>query len=187
MDQVLLVMDVQRAVVDALGDRAAAYTARLGATVAAARAAGVPVVHVVLSFRAGHPEIAPDNHGFRGLADADALGPGDPGAEIHPAVAPLPGEPVVAKHFYGAFAGTDLDTLLRAAGVRRLVLAGLATSGVVLSAQREAVERQYPHTVLSDGCDDPDPELHTVLMDRVLARTATVLTCAEWTAALPAG
>jgi nicotinamidase-related amidase len=59
------------------------------------------------------------------------------------------------------------------------VLAGIATSGVVLSTLREAADRDYQLIVLSDCCFDLDAEVHRVLMDKVFPRQAEVLTVEE--------
>ncbi|MDL4818270.1 cysteine hydrolase family protein [Actinomadura opuntiae] len=182
--QTLLVMDVQHAVAAQLGDRADGYLSRLAETVKAARSADVPVIHVRVRHRDGHPEIGPLNKPFQGLLGTDTITESNPGSEIHPAVAPLPGEPVLDKRFFSAFAGTDLDALLRARGAGTLVLTGLATSGVVISTLRDATERQYAQIVLSDGCDDADEEMHRFLVERFFPREADVLTSAEWTAGL---
>jgi nicotinamidase-related amidase len=60
------------------------------------------------------------------------------------------------------------------------VLTGIATSGVVLSTVREAADKDYRLTVLSDGCADLDPEVHSVLMGKVFPRQADVLTAMQW-------
>ncbi|MDX3231822.1 cysteine hydrolase [Streptomyces sp. ME19-01-6] len=185
--QALLVMDVQRSVVPRLEGRADGYLARIGSVIAAARTARIPLIHVVVRFRDGHPEISPDNKPFAPLLGTDVLTESNPMTAIHPAVAPLPDEPVVAKRFFGAFSGTDLDNVLRARGVDTLVLAGLGTSGVVFGTLREATERQYRQIVLSDACDDLDPEVHQFLVDRVFPREADVLTIDDWTKTLPQG
>jgi nicotinamidase-related amidase len=64
------------------------------------------------------------------------------------------------------------------------VLAGIATSGVVLSTVREAADKDYRLTVLSDGCADMDPEVHDVLVGKVFPRQADVLTTTQWAAGL---
>ncbi|WAL69391.1 cysteine hydrolase [Amycolatopsis cynarae] len=177
----LLVMDVQQAIVARVQDDG--YPARLAGAVKAARAAGIPVVHVVLGFRAGHPECAPRNKNF-GALPPGAFVEGDPGSAIHPAVEPLPGETVVTKKRVSAFTGSDLELVLRAADLDHLVLSGIATGGVVLSTLRQAADLDYRLTVLSDGCYDPDPEVHRVLVDKVFARQAEVSTVEEWSATL---
>jgi len=64
--------------------------------------------------------------------------------------------------------------------VRTLVLAGIATSGVVLSTLRQAADLDYGLVVLRDACADADEEVHRVLLDKVFARQADVLTVDEW-------
>jgi hypothetical protein len=62
-----------------------------------------------------------------------------------------------------------------------LILGGIATSGVVLSTLREAADKDFALTVLSDACLDADPEVHRVLMEKVFPRQANVLTVDAWT------
>lgn len=173
----LLVMDVQENIVGRLTDPD--VVPRVARAVAAARGAGVPVLHVVLGFRAGHPEVDPANQGF-GALPPGAFTPDDPGAAIHAAVAPRDGETVVVKKRVSAFAGSDLRMLLCAAGIDHLVLTGIATSGVVLSTVRQAADLDYRLTVLSDGCADADPETHRVLTEKVFPRQAEVTTVDAW-------
>lgn len=177
----LLVMDVQNAIVDRISDVDPAYTTRLATAVAAARSAGVPVVHVVVGFRSGHPE-AKSSPLFGALPEG-VFTEDDPGAASHPDVAPGPGECVVTKKRVSAFTGSDLDLVLRGAGVDHLVLTGLSTSGVVLSTLRQAADLDYRLTVLADGCADPDPEVHRVLTEKVFPHQGTtVTTVAAWSA-----
>ena len=89
---------------------------------------------------------------------------------------------MVIKRRVSAFAGSDLDVLLRARRTEHLVLAGIATSGVVLSTLRQAADLDYRLTVLADGCLDADPEVHQVLLRKVFPRQAEVTTIADWTA-----
>jgi nicotinamidase-related amidase len=56
---------------------------------------------------------------------------------------------------------------------------------VVLSTLRQAAALDYQLTVLSDGCADPDSEVHRVLLDKVFPRQAAVMTAIDWTATLP--
>lgn len=178
-----LVMDVQRGIVDRYGETDPGYLPRLGKAIAAARTAGLPVIYVVIGFRPGHPEMNPNNKIFSGMPGGTAFTPGDPTAEIHPDVAPDPGDIIVTKKRVSAFAGSDLDLVLRSRGVTALVLTGIATSGVVLSTLRQAADLDYALTVLSDACLDADPEVHAVLTGKVFQRQAEVSTIAEWAAA----
>lgn len=177
----LLVMDVQHGIVSRVPD--AYYLPRLARAVDGARDAGIPVLYVVIGFRPGHPETTDRNKAF-GALPAGAFTPGDPGAGVHPDVEPRPGEVVVTKKRVSAFAGSDLDLVLRARGIDHLVLTGIATSGVVLSTLRQAADLDYRLTVLADGCVDPDPEVHRVLTEKVFPRQADVVTVDEWASSL---
>jgi nicotinamidase-related amidase len=176
---VLLVMDVQRGIAERF-TRDPDYLPRLSRAIEAARGARIPVVYVVVGFRPGHPEISARNRTFSAAAAAGRFSEGDPATEIHPAIAPRPGDPVVTKRRVSAFTGSDLEVLLRGLGAGTLVLTGIATSGVVLSTLRQAADLDYRLIVLSDACLDADPEVHRVLTEKVFPRQADVLTVAEW-------
>jgi nicotinamidase-related amidase len=178
MPSALLVMDVQRGIVERYADPA--YLPRLRQAIDGARAAGMPVIYVVIGFRAGHPEVSVRNKTFSTLATGSRFAEGDPSAEIHPDVAPAPGDIVVTKKRVSAFAGSDLDLVLRAQQISSLVLTGIATSGVVLSTLRQAADLDFGLTVLADGCLDADPEVHRVLTEKVFPRQAEVLTVDGW-------
>jgi nicotinamidase-related amidase len=179
----LLIMDVQQGIVDRFGGEPG-YLGRLSAAISAARQAGIPVMYVAVGFRAGHPEVSPRNKSFAAVAGSGRFTDGDPGREIHPAVAPAPGEVVLTKRRVSGFTGSDLEVVLRAQGIGHLVLTGIATSGVVLSTLRQAADLDYQLTVLADGCLDPDPEVHRVLLEKVFPRQAEVTSSTDWTASL---
>jgi len=178
---VLLVMDVQQGIVERFADDDG-YLPRLGRAITAARAAGLPVIYVTIGFRPGHPEVSARNRSFSAVASAGRFTDTDPAAEIHPAVAPPAKDLVVTKRRVSAFAGSDLEVLLRSLGAGTLVLAGIATSGVVLSTLRQAADLDYRLVVLADACLDADPEVHRVLTEKVFPRQADVLTVDEWAA-----
>jgi nicotinamidase-related amidase len=178
---VLLVMDVQRGVVERYAEDSG-YLQRLSGAVAAARTAGIPVVYVRVGFRPGHPEISARNRSFAAITTAGGFAEGSQAIEIHPAVAPQEGDPVVTKRRVSAFTGSDLGVLLRGLGAGTLVLTGIATSGVVLSTLREAADLDYRLIVLADACLDADPEVHRVLTEKVFPRQADVRTVADWAA-----
>jgi nicotinamidase-related amidase len=186
MTSALLIMDVQQGVVERFGQPG--VLDRLAEGLAAARTAGVPVIFVRVAFRPGFPEVSTNNRSFSALAGTagDSFGEDNPATQIHPAVAPRPGEPVVVKKRVSAFTGSDLEVLLRSIKVAELVLTGIATSGVVLSTLREAADRDYQLTVLADACADADEEVHRVLLAKVFPRQATVMTTQQWVTNLAA-
>jgi nicotinamidase-related amidase len=112
---------------------------------------------------------------------------GDPGMRIPAVVASAPGEVRVTKRRVSAFTGSDLEVVLCARGISHLVLlAGIATSGVVLSTLRQAADLDYRLTVLAGGCLDADPGVHQILLGTVFPRQAEVTTIADWAARLHA-
>ena len=163
----LLIMDVQQGIVGRFAGDGDGYLGRLATAIAAARAADVMVGYVTIGFRPGYPEVSDRNKTFAAVAGTGRFTDGDPGGRIPGAVAPAPGEVVVTKRRVSAFTGSDLDVLLRARGIDHVVLAGIATSGVVLSTLRQAADLDYRLTVLADGCLDADPEVHQVLLGKL--------------------
>jgi nicotinamidase-related amidase len=99
--------------------------------------------------------------------------------QIHADIAPAEGDIVVRKTRVGPFGSTDLHEQLQARGIDTLVLAGISTSGVVLSTVRDAHDRDYRLIVLADLCADRDAEVHEVLIGKVFPRQAEVIGAAE--------
>jgi nicotinamidase-related amidase len=184
MTAALLVMDVQVGIVARFGDDDGGLLSRLERAVSAARTASVPVIFVRVAFRDGGPEIAASNLTFSAIAARGGFGEADPGTQIHPQLAPQPGDVVVLKKRVSAFAGSDLAEVLRGGGIDTLVLTGIATSGVVLSTLRAAADLDYRLVVLHDACADADPEVHRVLTEKVFPRQADVRSVDEWTASI---
>ncbi|MFF3518562.1 cysteine hydrolase family protein [Streptomyces sp. NPDC002573] len=144
-----------------------------------ARAAGIPVIHVALQLRHGHMDAHPRNKIF-GALPSHLFTADDPGAAIHPDVAPADGEIVVHKNRVSAFAGNNLQQILAAQDIGHLVLAGTVTAGLVLSTALQAADLDYQVTVLSDSCADPRPALHDTLINEVLPRRAEITTVDAW-------
>lgn len=176
----LLVMDIQAMTLQRLGAGSAVPIAAMNKAIAAARAVGMPVIYVVVGFRKGFPEIGAANKSFSAIRQGGAIPDLEDPVAVDPSVSPQPGDIVVTKRRVSAFAGSDLEVILRARRIEHLVLTGFATSGVVLSTLREAADKDYRLSVLSDGCADLDDEVHSVLMNKVFPRQAEVMTAAQW-------
>jgi len=177
----LLIMDMQLGIVERIGD--SGLIGRIAVAAAAARRVGVRVIYVTIAFRAGFPEVSPRNPTFSRLRQSGSFIEG-PASQIDAALAPQPGEVTVTKRRVSAFAGSDLDYVLRAGEITALVLAGIATSGVVLSTLRQAADLDFALTVLADGCADGDEEVHRVLTEKVFPRQAQVVTVEQWVTSL---
>ena len=176
----IVIMDYQNEILSSLPqEKLGPLLQRVQQLLNRAREAGLPVIYVVVGFREGYPEVSQRNKTFGGISQSGRLREGTPGAEIHPEVAPRPGEVVVTKRRVGAFSTTELATVLRARGIDTLVLMGVVTSGCVLTTVRWAADEDYRLVVLSDGCADRDDEVHRLLMEKLFPRQATVATVQE--------
>ena len=179
MTTALLLMDVQLGIL-ARFDDSTDYLDRVVAAQAKAESAGIPVVLVRVGFHPGHPEISPRNRRFSTIKTSGAMVLGDESTQPHPRLLRGNGEIVVTKKRVSAFAGSDLALVLRAHDVDHLVLAGISTSGVVLSTLRQAADLDYRLTVLTDLCRDGDDDVHRVLTEKVFPTQADVIDSADW-------
>jgi len=123
---------------------------------AAARAAGIPVIHTKVLY---HPSGADGGWFVRKVPALRKLVPGEPLAEIDPAVAPLPDEVVIVKQYPSPFFGTPLAPMLATLGVDTLILAGCSTSGCVRAGALDGVQHGYrvvvPRECVGDRHDGP--------------------------------
>jgi nicotinamidase-related amidase len=175
----LLVMDMQVGIVAMLPD-ASAILANTIKAIAKARAQKIPVIFVVVGFRQGAPELSMNNKGFAANKERLAGANMPQFMKVHDDLQPQEDELVVTKRRVSGFTGSDLEVVLRALEVRHLVLSGIATSGVVLSTLREASDKDYVLTVLTDCCADGDEEVHRVLTTKVFPRQADVISVEQW-------
>lgn len=183
MSSALILMDMQVGVIERV-TAPINYFEMVNHALSSARAAGIPVVHVVARFRPGAPEANPMNRTFGRNPSAVGWIEGDATAEIHPSLSVEASDIVVSKRRVSAFHGTDLEVILKSRGIQNLVLAGIATSGAVLSTVRQAADMDYGIMVLRDLCLDPVPEVHSILMDKLFVKQGTVVDTAGWISAL---
>jgi nicotinamidase-related amidase len=117
---------------------------------------------------AGRPVIYTRHVHHPGLLDAGIMEwwwegmclEGSAESEIHPEIAPLPGEKVILKHRYSAFYNTDLETILRCLKIEDLVISGLMTNMCCESTTRDAYYRDYRVFFLADGTGTINEEMH---------------------------
>lgn len=175
----LLIMDMQNGIVSRYAENEEVIRP-VQKALEAARRHNMSVIFVRVGFSEGYPEVNPKNKTFSAIAKFGGMTIADPATQIHESVQPQPDEPVVTKYRVSAFAGSNLEVILRAKQIDTLILTGIATSGVVLSTLRQAADQDFALTVLADACLDADPEVHRVLVEKVFPRQADVLTVEDW-------
>jgi nicotinamidase-related amidase len=150
----------------------------LAAVLAAARANNMMIVHT----REGHrPDLSdcPPSKLARGHLDVGIGSPGprgrilvrgEVGHDIIDELAPMPGEVVLDKPGKGSFYATDLELILRNAGIKSLIVTGVTTEVCVHTTVREANDRGFECLVLEDCCGSYFPEFHRVALEMVAAQ-----------------
>lgn len=191
----LIVIDMQRDFIEpggfgaSLGNDVAPLreiVPRVRALMKRFRERGLPVLHTRECHRPDLSDCPPAKrrrgaHGRR-IGDPGPMGrlliAGEPGAQIVPELAPLPGEPVIDKPGKGAFHATALGATLEALGIGQLVLTGVTTEVCVQSTMREANDRGFDCTLASDACASYFPAFHAATLEMVRSQGAIV----GWTA-----
>jgi len=176
----LLVMDYQNGILGNVSN-AEALLKNARKAIDTARRYGATIGYVRVAFDETDIQALPERNKMAAFVaqHRDRVRNGSQATAIHDTVAPLPGDIVVRKTRVGPFTTTDLEQQLRARDVDTLVLAGVSTSGVVLSTVREAADRDYKLFVLSDACGDSAPDAHDCLIEKVFPRQADVITVEE--------
>jgi nicotinamidase-related amidase len=145
-----------------------------------ARAADVAIGYVRVGFSPDYRECPPGSRIFQGAKKAGLFKLGEWGTEVHPALAPQPGDYDIVKHRVSPFYGTSLEPILRANGIRRLYVCGVSTSGAVLSAAKDGHDRDYAVFVLEDCCAALTDEQHQGVIEQ-MNRMTTIVTSKEVT------
>eukprot|EP01121_Diplochlamys_sp_Union-15-3_P003136 TRINITY_DN12988_c0_g1_i1.p1 TRINITY_DN12988_c0_g1~~TRINITY_DN12988_c0_g1_i1.p1 ORF type:complete len:193 (-),score=39.01 TRINITY_DN12988_c0_g1_i1:33-611(-) len=175
----LLIMDVQPNILKILKDSGALLINSINVAVAAARKANILIVFVVMALRKGYPDVNSNN---KAISEIVKSGFPDFTQNLHAdhSVNRQEDDILVFKKRGSAFSGSDLEVILRSRKIERLVLAGIQTSGVVLSTLIEAAYKDYALTVLSDCCFEFDDEVQRVLMEKIFVRQADVIKAEDW-------
>ncbi|VVE71802.1 cysteine hydrolase [Pandoraea captiosa] len=141
----------------------------------AARANGVAVYFVKFHFSEGYPEVSPMNRNGQGVKRL--------GLFVHDKISPELGqrtdEPCIVAHRASAFFGTDLQAQLARRGVDTLIMAGIASTGVMLSSVAYASDADYRLFTVKDCCYDPDAVVHDRLFATAFDSRTTILSLAD--------
>lgn len=150
---------------------------RIAALAADCRRAGVPVVHCTFVPRADFAGTTANCLLLGSVRKNATVHEGRPEAEIHPLLAPQPGDFVLRRqHGLSAFHGTELEPVLRAAGVQTVILAGVSTNIAIPGTSLEAVNRGFTVVIPEDCTAGAWPEAHEFQITHTLPLLATVTT-----------
>ena len=123
----------------------------------------------------GEPMVSPQLLAKRAFLRKGDFAPGSVGQDNVPELKDSV-DLVVCKVAYSAFFNTQLDWVLRKAGIETVVICGIVTNGGVASTARDAHVRDYSVVVLSDGCAAFSNALHQASLAD-LASIGQVMTC----------
>lgn len=173
---ILLVMDYQQGILTRVPN-ATEQLERMTRAINIAREKGVNIGYVRVAFSdEDYAKIPVSNSRFTAIVKNHGMHADSPETQIIASIAPKEGDIVVRKTRVGAFSTTDLNAQLQKKNISTLILAGISTSGVVLSTIRDASDKDYRLYVLSDCCADFDQEVHTVLTQKVFPHQAQIIT-----------
>ena len=176
----LLVMHYQTDILGLFPDVSAQLIANTRALADAARARGIEVCFCRIAFSKNYAEISKKNKNGSGLAASGLF----VNNEIVPELGRQPQETEIVAHRASVFYGTDLGVRLSAKGIDTLILAGVASTGVVLSTIAHASDADYRIYTVKDCCYDPDTVVHEHLFETAFASRSVVLSLADTLAAL---
>lgn len=184
----IVVMDFQPLIMASI-EASDALAAHVGGAVAVLRAAGGAVATVRVAFTADDIDGFPPHSamGARMRSAGEKVAPDAPATQIVASIGAIDDDIAVRKTRVGPFLTTDLDAQLKARGITTIALAGIHSSGCVLTGVREAHDLDYEVIVLGDGCADPDPAVHAFLIEKIFPKQARVMTIAEFGAEIGAG
>lgn len=179
---VLLILDLQRGVLEStLGSAFAMEDTsemleRVRRLRRSAELAGIDVVQVRFALSTEARNAIPGaNKSMANVSGGDYFAEGGPDVELDPAAGASDPDRIFTKCRTGAFSSEDLRRFLTDRSIDTLILAGVHTSGVILSTVREAADLDFRLIVIDDCCADHEPDVHELLMTRIFPLQADVL------------
>lgn len=164
---------------------------RLARTLATCRERGIRVIYTSHVHRSDGCDMGRYGDLYPPIASRAALIDGTAGVDIHPGLAPAPGEHVIKKHRYSGFFATDMDLILREWGITTVAITGTTTENCCHATARDAMFHNYRVAFLSDATgtfDYPDlgygalsaAQVHQATLAILAFSTAHVMTCEEF-------
>jgi nicotinamidase-related amidase len=176
----LVLIDLQNAIVgmNPVPHTAAQVVENSKKLAEAFRAHGAPVVYVRVDLNdfMTLPVDQPLNLGDKPLPAA--------ASEIAPSASFQPGDILVTKRHWGAFAGTDLEQQLKSRGIDTVVLTGISTNAGVESTARQGTGLGFAFVLIEDACSSQNADHHRFAFENIFPRLTRVRTTDEVLAAL---
>ena len=176
----LVLIDLQNAIVgmNPVPHTAAQVVENSRKLAEAFRAHGAPVVYVRVDLNdfMKLPVDQPHNLGDKALPAA--------ASEIAPSAGFQPGDILVTKRHWGAFAGTDLEQQLKSRGIDTVVLTGISTNAGVESTARQGTGLGFAFVLAEDACSSQNAEHHRFAFENIFPRVTRVRTTDEVLASL---
>lgn len=157
--------------------------------IAAARAAGLRIIHTRQGYRADTADMTPYEKWRRkraGLDGTDVLLRSGSGFQIVPEIDIAPQDIIVDKTCNGAFTYTDLELVLRSQGITHLLFSGCTTDVCVHTTLREACDRNFQCLTISDACASGDRYAHEAALHMVTVEDGVFGALADSSAVLAA-
>ena len=177
----VLAMDFQRGIVSGnamVQERNVTQKAK--AVLDGARQVDVPVIHVVIQFREGYPEVSPRNRMFSGVKQGGRFLAGTEETMIENSLGPAEGDVIVSRPRVNAFCSSDLQSILNSKEVHTLILMGIATNWVVEATARHATDADYRVIILEDCCAGMSVESHNSAIAHTLDQIGKISTSEEF-------
>ncbi len=133
---------------------------RANEVIAHARKHAILPIFVRVGFSAGYLECPAQSPLFGKAREYNALALNSWGTEFQKKLNFQPNDLVVTKHRVNAFYATPLEAILRANQIQHLIVIGVSTDLAVQTAVRDAHDRDYSVTVVSDACGAGSKEVH---------------------------
>lgn len=182
----VLAMDFQKDIVSQSAVQERDVVRKAKSVLEGARQVGIPVIHVVIQFREGYPEVSPRNH-LQRLTRVKEMGRfliGQEGTMIDESLGPEKGDIIVSRPRANAFYNSDLQSILSAKDVHTLLLMGIATNLVVEATARYASDADYRVIVLEDCCAGISAEAHEFAINYIFSLIGEVSSSEEFLANL---
>jgi len=171
----LLVMHYQTDILALFPSAAPTLLANTRQLCDAARRKGVGVYFAKIHFSPGYPEVSPRNKNGQGMKQLGLF----VNDQVSPELGRRADEPTVLAHRASVFFDTDLMPRLSARGIDTLIMAGIASTGVVLSSVAHASDADFRLFTVKDCCYDPDTVVHDHLFSTAFESRTTVLSLGQ--------